>query len=160
MISSIGELPFRERPALELLHLDDERELPDPDYAGYGWCRVPAIELAAPAGVRVVEDALLLAVHTPDDAEPTADELELEFELDDGTSVTVMLSAFLARWLPRLRGAERAIVLCTCNPHGAVIARPAAAGDAALWYADGDVESWCDDAGRLRLTARAWQEAR
>jgi len=157
----IDELPFRQRPPLELLHLDEERHAPDAGYAGFGWCRVAAVELADAAGARSLADAVIVAVHTPDDAEPVDGDLELEFELEPGgASVTVLLSDFLVRWLPRLRGDARAIVLCACNPHRTSLPRPLAAGATPLWYAHGDVESWLDEDGRLRLVAGAWKELR
>jgi hypothetical protein len=34
---TIAELPFHERPVLELLNLVGKRDAPDPGYAGYGW---------------------------------------------------------------------------------------------------------------------------
>jgi hypothetical protein len=155
MVSTIAELPFAERPVLELLHLEDEdRREPDPDYAGFGWARVPRVELAG-AGGGVVEHALLLALHSADDGEARSDDVELEFVLpapSDG-SVTVLLSAFLARWLPRLGGDQRAIVLVMCNPHRATLRVTA---PVPVHYGLGDVESWLAD-GALRLTADAWR---
>jgi hypothetical protein len=149
----IAELPFAERPVLELLNLADEsRVSPDPDYAGFGHARIERVELIG-AGGRVVEDALLLAVHSADDGEALADDVELEFVLGD-RSVTVLLSAFLDRWLPRL-GDARAIVLVMCNPHRAVIR---SAAGVPVHYALGDVESWLDG-GDVRLVAEAWRVA-
>ena len=58
--------------------------------------------------------------------------------------MTAPLSAFLAVWLPRIRGDERAVVLALCNPHEALIRGPAASAGAPLHYALGDVESWLD----------------
>jgi hypothetical protein len=157
-VGTIAALPFGERPPLALLHLEEGRAAPDPDYAGYGWCRVPRVELAGPAGVAVVEDALLLAVHSCDDGEALPDDIELEFELGGAASVTVLLSTFLARWLPRLPAEPRAIVLVACNPHRARLSRPPAAAGRPVHYAVGDVESWLDE-GRLRLEAEAWRLA-
>jgi hypothetical protein len=148
VISSLAELPFRERPVLELLNLTEDRDRPDPDYAGFGWARVARLRLEPGP---VVEDALLLALHSADHGGP----LELEFVLDDGSAIAP-LPAFLDAWLPRLRGDERAIVLAMCNPHRALPARPASAGGAPLHVALGDVESWLDD-GELCLTADDWK---
>jgi hypothetical protein len=150
----IAELPFAERPVLELLNLDDAaRAAPDPDYAGFGHARIDRVALIGEGG-RVVEDALLVAVHSADDGDALVDDVELEFVLGD-RSVTVLLSAFLERWLPRLAGDARAIVLVMCNPHRASI-RPAAG--VPVHYALGDVESWLDG-GDVRLVAEAWRVA-
>ncbi|HEY0985805.1 MAG TPA: hypothetical protein VGD80_02095 [Kofleriaceae bacterium] len=158
---TIGELPFVERPLRALLDLEVDRDGPNRAYAGVGWARAPAVWLetgAAPA--RRIADALVVALHTADDAEPLADDLELEFELPD-RSVTVLASAFLERWLPRLPQGS-AIVLAICNPHRALLRRPAAA-NAPVHFALGEVVSWrepgrgADEAGdRIILTAEDW----
>lgn len=146
----IAELPFHERPVLELLHLDDpSRAAPDLDYAGFGHARIDRVAL----GDVIVEDALLLAVHSADDGEPLADDVELEFVLGD-RSVTVLLSAFLDVWLTRLASGARAIVLVMCNPHRATIPPVGVP----LYYAVGDVDSWLDD-GIVRLVAETWRTA-
>ena len=144
---TILELPFRERSVRDLLHLDVERAAPDPDYAGYGWARVGELWLDE----QRVEDALVLAVHSADDSEPIADDVELEFELPDAPPVSVLASTFLAKWLPVLPRTN-ALVLALCNPHRATLARPS---DATFYYANGDVESWLDhDRGdRIRLAS-------
>jgi hypothetical protein len=148
---TILELPFRERPLLELLHLDVDRDLPDRTYAGYGWARAPRIWLDD----HEVADVLVLALHSADDGEPMADDIELEFELPDAPPVAALASLFLAKWLPVLPRAS-AIVLALCNPHHATLAAPAQAGGVPVWYATGDVESWLDlrpDGDRVLLQA-------
>ncbi len=151
----IAELPFRERPVLELLNLLGERSAPDHDYAGYGWARVSRVWCAAAGSGSYVADALVLALHTADDAEPIAEDVELEFELPGHPPVSVLLSAFLARWLPLLPQAS-AIVLALCNPHRAVLPFPPAA-KVPVHYAFGDVTSWLDDGGeRIELVADSW----
>ena len=103
VVRAIAELPFRERPVLELLNLVGDRPDPDPDYAGYGWARVSRVWLAEPgAPARPVDDVLLLALHCPDDGEALADDIELYFELPEEPPVTVLASKFFASWLPRL----------------------------------------------------------
>ena len=157
MALTIAELPFREGPEIEVLHLDEDRDAPDPDYAGYGWARVARLWLADHAGVRSVDDALVLALHSADDGEPLADDLELEFELGPDRSVLVLASTFLATWLPRLPNDPAAIVLALCNPRRASIRPPASS--APLYYALGDVDSWLelDDSGsRIWLAAPTW----
>lgn len=162
---TILELPFRERAVLDLLHFDDERATVDRGYAGYGWARVPRIWLVdAPGGVRaaepiVLDDVLVLALHSSDLGEVLRDDIELEFELDDAAPVTVLASQFLARWLPVLPAA-RATVLAMCNPHRATL-RPVPEASSPIYYASGDVESWLDDTdadhARIELCADgAW----
>lgn len=156
---TIAELPFRERPALELLALDGEREAPQHDYAGYGWARLPRVWIGTDAdldGGEVITDALVLALHSPDDSPPRTDDIELELELPDGSSVLVLLSAFLATWLPRLPRTS-AIVLALCNPHRAVPTVPADLG-VPVHYPLGDVTSWIDRGrgDRVELVADSW----
>lgn len=160
MALTIAELPFRERPALELLNLEGERAAPQHDYAGYGWARLPSVWLGADDTGELVADALVLALHSPDDSPPRTDDVELELDLPDGSSVLVLLSAFLASWLPRLPPA-RAIVLAVCNPHRAHPARPPGV-TVPIHYALGDVTSWLDrDRGdRIELVADAWGTVR
>lgn len=157
-ITSIADLPFVERPVIELLALD--RDEPDPEYAGFGWARVPEVWLEAEdAAAVVVRDALVLAIHSADDAEPLDGDVDLAFEID-GRAFAVRLSAFLDRWMPSLPRDAGAIVLALCNDHGAVLARRPVLGDAALWYPVGATTAWLDvDTGRIRLVADAWKEA-
>jgi len=159
---SITELPFVERPLRELLDLDVDRDDVNRDYAGFGWARAPVVWLeAAGAPARRVDDALVIAVHTADDAEPLADDLELEFELPDGP-VAVLASTFLERWLPELPHGS-AIVLVICNPHRAALRRPAAA-TVPVHYGLGDVAAWREPPSgeggergdRILLTAEDW----
>jgi hypothetical protein len=152
-IRSIADLPFVERDAHELLALD--RDEPDPDYAGYGWARVREIWLESALGAHPVADAVVVAIHSADDAEPVVGDIELEFEVPGG-AVSVLLSAFLDRWLPRLPP-DGPVVLAVCNDHGAAI--PHRDGRL-LWYPVGPVEAWLDvDTGRIRLVADRWEEA-
>jgi hypothetical protein len=149
----IAELPLRERPVNELLDLDIERPEINRDYAGYGWAKVDEIWLEQPGGdAKPVRDALVIALHSADDAEAIADDIELYFELPDRDPVTVLASQFFAEWLPRLPAAS-AIVLALCNPHRAALQRPATAPP--IYYALGDVEAWIDEIGdedyRIRL---------
>jgi len=168
----ITELPFHERPVIELLALDREG---DPDYAGYGWARIGPLYLSAghrPDPARRLDDALVIAVHASDDGPALADDVELTFELPQELSpdptpevakVRVHASMFLERWLPRLPAAP-AIVLAMCNPHGAALRRPAAAPATApitvpVIYGLGDVHAWqdLDRGGRIRLHAGEWR---
>jgi hypothetical protein len=157
---AIGELPFAERPIRELLHLEVDRDRPDREFAGFGWARVGAVWLeAGDRAARRVDDALVVALHTADDAELLPDDLDLEFELPDRRPVSVLASAFLARWLPRLPQ-QTAIVLAVCNPHRAVLRRPPAA-TVPIHQPLGDVASWREPAPgepgeRIILTADDW----
>jgi len=162
-IATIGDLPFVERPIAALLGIDGERETIDVDYTGYGWARVDRIWLATGGRLTRVDDALVLALHSADDGEALADDVELEFVLPAAGSVAALLSSFLTRWLPRLPAAP-AIVLAMCNPHHARLAAVAAAGGRPVHYGRGDVDAWLDpgaDQGRdrLRLVADAWERA-
>lgn len=181
LISSIADLPFHEQDPLTLLGFDvhGERTDPDLDYAGFGYARVDELWLTCegdPESLPPVRNALLLALHTADDddddAEPLADDLLLEFCIDepdgegnDDYSLTAMLSRFLEIWLPRLSSDESAIVLALCNPRGTVIARPPLPGGQPIYYAAGDVISWLDqpddpaEPAVLRLMADAWHRA-
>ncbi len=155
----IAELPFRERPVLELLNLVGDRSSPDHDYAGYGWARVSRVWCAAADAGCYVDDALVLALHTADDAESLDGDIELEFELSGQRPVSVLLSTFLARWLPQLPPAS-AIVLALCNPHRAALPYPSAA-TVPVHYAYGDVTSWLDVGGeRIELVADTWSTLR
>lgn len=145
----ILDLPFRERPVLELLDLTDvDRAEVNRDYAGYGWARVPTVWLGN--DIRV-DDALVLALHAADDGAALPDDIELLFELPDQPPAIVNASQFLAQWLPTLPRAN-AIVLALCNPHRARLAYPAGA-ETPVYVATGDVEAWTDDDGRIELSA-------
>ena len=151
----IAELPFRERPVMELLGFVEGRAELDHSYAGYGWARTPQVWLVDDNGerMRMVDDAMVLALHSPDDGDPIADDIELEFELPAGGSVLVLLSQFLASWLPRLPQTS-SLVLVLCNPHRARVHAPVP-----LWIADGDVEAWVDEEDhepRILLAAETW----
>ncbi|CAN5914323.1 hypothetical protein BH11MYX3_BH11MYX3_48330 [soil metagenome] len=153
----IIDLPFIERPVHELLHLEVDRDVPSHDYAGFGWARVDRLWLAVGEEPgRLVRDALVLALHSADDGEVLADDVELEFELPDRADrpVSVLASTFLSRWLPMLPDAS-AIVLALCNPHRADLQRPAEARSP-IHYGLGDVESWREDPDRILLTAESW----
>ena len=151
----IAELPFVEKPIAELLNLVQDRELPDHDFAGYGWARAERLWLSIgdDSGKRV-DDALVLALHSADDADAMPDDIELEFELHDGP-VSVLASLFLERWLPLLPRAPT-IVLALCNAHRAELRRPPGA-DGPIHYGLGDVESWREGGERIILTADAWR---
>lgn len=156
MALTVAELPFRERPVMELLGFADDRVELDRDYAGYGWAKVPRVWLVDARGERAVDDALVLALHSPDDSEPLAGDIELELELPGRAPVSVMLSLFLETWLPKLPAAS-AIVLVLCNPHDATPRRPAT--HVPVHYALGDVEAWVDEQkapARILLDAPMW----
>lgn len=162
MALTIAGLPFHERPVLELLNVAEYRDEPDHDFAGYGWARVPRLWLVessehAPDGHDrdAVDDVLLVAVHTADDAPDVPGDLQLEFETPDGP-VAVMASKFLSTWLPRLPAAS-AVVLCVCNPHRARLHVDA---KVPVHVPMGDVHSWRDhETQDLLLTAETWSVA-
>ncbi len=160
-VRTIGELPFCERPVLELLGLDSDRDTIDVNYAGYGWAQVDHLWLADARGSQRVDDVLLLALHSSDGGELFADDVELEFELADAPPVCVLLSAFLRRWLPRLPSAPT-IVLAMCNPYDAYL-RSLAPADAVMHYGLGPVDAWLDVAvgglDRVRLVTAQWRRS-
>lgn len=178
-IRSIADIPFRERDPFALLnlspgeHADPERGGPDLEYAGFGYARVGELWLAAHEDPepRPVRDVLLLALHTPDDAEAHDNDLLLEFwpEGDpdgDEPVVQVLLSRFLAAWLPRISRDERALVLAVCNPHHTRLPRPPALRGTPMCYPLGDTTSWYEapadglgGPGTLELVADAWVTA-
>lgn len=152
---AISELPFAEKKLVELLHLDEDRDEPSRDYAGFGWSRTAQLWLECADGEpHLVEHALVLALHTADDADALTGDIDLEFELPDGP-VMVRASKFLEVWLPMLPRMP-STVLALCNPHDAALARPSVA-EGALWFAHGDVASWREDGERVILTADAWR---
>lgn len=157
---AIAELPFRERPVLELLNLANDRAEPDPDYAGYGWARTSRLWLVGSGTPpRAIDDALLLALHCPDDGEVLTNDIELYFELPAHPPVTVLGSTFFERWLPRLPRNVAAIVLALCNPHHASLLE-LREPSLPLHFAHGEVESWIDrDDGRIELRAPSWMSA-
>jgi hypothetical protein len=180
-IRSIADIPFRERDAFALLnlspglHADPEGGGPDLEYAGFGYARVGELWLAAhgDAEPRPVREVLLLGLHTPDDAEPHDGDLLLEFwpegdpdaagDGGDEPVVQVMLSRFLAAWLPRISRDERAVVLAVCNPHHTTLPRAPALGGVSMHYPLGDTTSWYEapadrlaGPGVLELVADAW----
>lgn len=156
---TIDTLPFVEKPVRELLHLEAERDAPSRDFAGFGWARADTLWLEARDRPALrLDDAVVLALHTADDAEALDADLELELELPD-RPVTVLASAFLDRWLPRLPQAS-AIVLAICNPHRAVLPRPPAA-TVPVHLPLGEVASWRDricgePRDRILLAAEDW----
>lgn len=151
-VGSILELPFAEQEPLALLGFADDRATVDVDYAGFGWARVDRIWLDDGATVRPVDDALVIALHSADDGEVLADDVELELAVPGG-AVTVLCSAFLDRWLPRLP-ATGPLVLALCNPHRARLP----ARSRALHVGLGMVDAWHDlDTDRIRLVAEGWR---
>ncbi len=155
---TIAELPVHERPVLELLRFDPQRTTVDVEYAGYGWAKLDRLWLSTGRPdedpLRAIDDVLVLALHSSDDAEALPDDIELEFELPDRPPVSVLASVFLARWLPKLPRASQ-IALALCNPHRATLRAPASVP---LHYALGDVESWLqeDPEPRIILAAETW----
>lgn len=167
-IRAIGELPFRRREALDLLNLLADRDAPEVDYTGFGYARVDGVTLEERAGGRRrVRGAWVLAVHCAEselDAAGARDDVELEFFVEEvaaGYSVTAPLSAFLTTWVPRLLGAGGAgvVVLALCNPRRVVVRRPPVLGATPLVYAFGEVDSWLDPDGSVRLVADRWRVA-
>ena len=148
----ILDIPFRERPIVELLALDRDE---DPEYAGYGWAKVDQLWLDAHAWRRRLEDVLVLAIHAADDADPRDDDIDLDFEIDGTIVASADATAFVRQWLPKLPDAAH-VVLVMCNPHRARLP----AFDRPVHYGIGDVRAWLDPGDRIRLTADAWRMVR
>jgi hypothetical protein len=145
----IGELPFHERPILELLALEKDLTVEESrQYAGFGWTRTPAIWL----NDELVTNALIIAVHADDHGEHVANDIELGFELPD-QDVTVLLSAFLRVWLPRLPS-DHTIVLAVCNPFNEILKIPGPA----IRYPLGEARAWIetDRTPDISLEAETW----
>lgn len=183
-VPRLAELPFRRLPLFDLLGFELGREALDLDYTGFGWAEAPRITLEStglashgPSQVpaaQVVEEPLVLALHSADDAPAKAGDLLIELVLGQDRSVATWLSRFLAEWLPRLP-AHKPVVLALCNPRRVTLPPLPAGRD--LWYGLGDVDSWLDATdepsrgshghdlhdpranGRFRLTAEAWRRA-
>ena len=150
----IVDIPFRERPVIELLALDRDDE--DPEYAGYGWAKVDQLWLATPhAWRRRLDDVLVLAIHAADDADARDDDIDLDFEIDGAIVASADATAFVTQWLPRLPAAKH-VVLVMCNPHRARLR----AFERTVHYGIGDVRAWLDPGDRIRLTADAWRKVR
>lgn len=169
-VLTLAGLPFDERAAWDLLGLDAQRRTVNEDHDTSGFCRLPALLLEDGAGgVQEVRDVLVLGLHSRDDAEPLADDVELEFVLRDGGetySAVVLLSDFLRVRLAGLVGDASAVVLALCNPQAADLPRPAGLGDRPIYYAHGDVTAWMQrlpgahgwtpEAVEIILAARRW----
>jgi len=171
-VLTLAELPFAERAAWDLLGLDPQRSEVNEDHDTSGYCRLPALSLEDGAGgVQRLRDVLVLALHSRDDAEPLAGDVELEFVLRDGPetySAVALLSEFLRARLAGLVGDASAVVLALCNPQAADLPRPAGLGERPIYYAHGDVTAWMQrqpgargwspDAVEIILEARRWHK--
>jgi hypothetical protein len=150
VIRSIADLPFRQKDLRTLLDLDEPRTA-DPDFTAYGYARARSLHLETGDRRRslIVEDVLVLALHCAEDPEEITHDIVLEFyipEIHEGYSVSVLLSDFLAVWLPLLRRDERAIVLLVCNPRRVLLAQPASAGNTPVYHGLGEARAWLKDA--------------
>lgn len=171
-IGSIAELPFPERDPLGLLGFDPARREPDLDFYGFGYARVPALVLESrlSGARREVVAPVVFALHSADDGEAYADDVDLEFWIDDDDvpeeeeeAIVVALSLFLERRAAALVGDAPALVLALCNPHAARLRRPPGVA-VPMHYADGDVIAYVDvaddepAAAQVRLVADRWHE--
>ena len=165
MTLRIEDLPFEEREPLSLLGIVRGRYEPDLDFCGYGWATVTEVELASSHGEStVVHHALVLALHTPDEPDEDACELEIELEVEmnaETVSVLVPLHRFLEVKVTPLVTGVREVVLALCNPRALRPRVPAWLSGRQLHYATGDVIAWLDvqPDGRetIRLQAERWQ---
>lgn len=146
-VTTLAALPFLERDPWELLGLDPDRSEPDADHDTCGFARLPGVTLEDAGGRQIFlkGDVLVLGLHSRDDAEPLADDIELELVLRDGEetyAAVTRLSEFLRQRLAGLVEDASAVVLALCNPQEATVARPPGLGERPLYYADGDVTAW------------------
>jgi hypothetical protein len=164
-IRSIADLPFHERHPRELLRLLFPERRGLAASIDYGWARVPELALEAPARAPIrLRDAVVLGLHWNEEHPPIADDIDLEFAIvpnpdftDDADWANVLASRFLEVWLPRI-GDAPAYVLALCNPDGAALKRPRAAGERPVYYGLGDVESRLHR-DEIRLRAAEWRIA-
>ncbi|MBL4686055.1 MAG: hypothetical protein JKY37_15785 [Nannocystaceae bacterium] len=161
---SLAELAFPQRELCELLHLSEDRDLPDTENYGFGWGVVPRIELCTDETEAIVlEGALVLALHRAEQQPVDALDLDLEFDIDYGpdpedyVAIIAPLGAFVAHHLPRVlaRVSASEVVFALCNPDHRLLEIPAVQGAQRYWWAEGNVDSW-RDGDRYLLTARRW----
>ena len=141
----VAGLCFPEVAPLQLLGFDPERREPEMEYDAFGHTCVPVLELASSAtqGSLWVTHPRVFALHSADDGDAHADDIDLEFWVDDDTAVLVSLALFLERRAPALLGGAQALVLALCNPYRARIPRPAGVA-VPIFYAEGDVIAFMD----------------
>ena len=101
-IRSIAELPFARRSVADLLNLEQERDQVDTEDTRFGWALAGEIWLVstgapAVAATQRVDGALVLGLHSADDAEPHADDIELEFAVAEDVSMMARASGFCCR---------------------------------------------------------------
>jgi hypothetical protein len=154
---ALADVLFARKSPLALLGLDDEQRTDvDHEFAGFGWSELAHVVLADDRDRRELEDAFVLALHTPDEPDE-GDALELAFWIGDDVELRVPWLAFAdAHVRPLLRAEHRDVVLALCNPQHRAIERPSGLGDRRLHWADGDVTSWLDPDGSIRLQATRW----
>ncbi|MFO7561909.1 MAG: hypothetical protein R6X02_04655 [Enhygromyxa sp.] len=145
----LEELPFEARDPLALLGIVRGRAEPDLEFAGYGYATLPELELVAADGHRTpLREVLVLAVHTPDEPDEAATELELEFEVEfEGELISVLtpLRRFLEVRAAALVADATDVVLATCNPRDLRPAPPSwLTSGRRLHFASGDVIAWLD----------------
>lgn len=162
---SVAELVFPQREPCELLHLSEDRDLPDTEHYGFGWGVVPRIELRADeTETTVLEGALVLALHRAEQQPVDAVDLDLEFDVDYGpdpddyVAIIAPLGVFVAVHLPRVlaRVPASEVVFALCNPDRRRLEIPAVQGAQRYWWAEGNVDSWRHEA-RYLLTAQRWR---
>ncbi len=138
----IAEIPFPEVDVLPLLGFDPARSGPEMEYERFGHAHLPRVELVArgdgAGSPRRVVGARVFALHSADDGEAHAEDIDLEFWVDDETALLVSLALFLERRGAALVGSAPALVLALCNPHGASLVRPPGI-DVPIFSAEGDV---------------------
>lgn len=157
---ALADVPFERKPTLALLGLEDEQRTEvDREFAGFGWNVLPRVVLADDEQRIDLADALVLALHTPDEPEPDR-ALELAFVvLHEGEELELRVpwvEFAETRVRPLVDASHGDVVLALCNPEHRRIDRPSWLGTRRLHWADGDVTSWLDPDGTIRLQATRW----
>ncbi|HRE89990.1 MAG TPA: hypothetical protein PK095_12725, partial [Myxococcota bacterium] len=163
-VLTIADLPFHSAPPDGLLGIDWGRPgFVDEDHLGFGWGKVPRLELigVSDRSARLLLNPLVLALHSAERDEDEDPDTPFDLELVvDGERLHLPLDRFLAVWLPKLPPSLD-VVLALCNPTGFRFSRPPLPDGARCWAALGDVDS----SARLdpttqettwALSARSW----
>jgi hypothetical protein len=173
-IRQVRDLPFPQLDRFTLLHLSPDRVDLDLENYGFGFGRVDKIALVEQEGdlrTQLIEDALVLALHTFEQSSPVERDIEIAFWLDedeyyeeedpeeDDLVVLAPLSVFLRKRLGEFIAAVsppgsrpiREVVLALCNPFNTVLDRPEGLTSPPIRYALGFTTSRMesDRAGRV-----------
>lgn len=124
-IQSIKDIPFPKMDILDLLNLNQMGEKikkePDREYVKYGYSTAPVIHLVPTCDyrARVIKNGLVIMLHSVEETDPDAKDIELEFALTDlklaDQDFYVDLSVFLEKRFAEIQETYEAIILAVCN---------------------------------------------